>query len=120
MYSGLAGLLCMYFRLRVFFESCSDFYALWSNSLILTLTVFELYSRHSNVSFNHYARYLRIAGLLGFFILLLYIELLSKFPGSLRKRTSYELLGAIAFVIGLLFDGQVIVSNPTVPMFYKV
>ncbi len=59
------------------------------------------------------------SGLLGLFIFFLYLELLSKFPGALRKRTSYEILGVIFFAIGILFDGQYILSDPTVPLFYK-
>jgi hypothetical protein len=49
----------------------------------------------------------------------LYIQLISKFPGSLRKRTSYELLGIIFFVLGIIMDGEWFLSSPTNPLFYK-
>jgi hypothetical protein len=118
---GFGGLTMYVFSLEKYSLSRVPIFTLYGVIVtILTLTVFENFIPGIQMFRSTIMPVIYVsAGLLGFFILLLYIELLSKFPGSLRKRTSYELLGAIAFVIGLLFDGQVIVSNPTVPMFYK-
>ncbi len=59
------------------------------------------------------------SAVLAMVLLLLYGQLISKFSGKLRKRTSYELLGMVFFVLGVVLDGRYVVTSPHIPMFYK-
>jgi len=89
-------------------------------SVVLTLTGFEgLIPGLSNLRRDILVFVSIASGILAVILAYLYIKLISKFPGNLRKRTSYELLGILFFVLGIIMDGEFFLSNPTIPLFYK-
>jgi hypothetical protein len=119
--AGFGGLTMYVFSLEKYSLSRIPIFTLYGIAItFLTLTAFENLIpgiqtfRESIMPVIYFS-----SSLLGLFLIYLYIELLSKFPGKLRKRTSYEIMGVIFFAIGLFFDGQYILSNPSVPMYYK-
>jgi hypothetical protein len=50
----------------------------------------------------------------------LYFNVAEKFPGQLRQRTIYEFYGLIMVVFGIILDGEKVITNPVVPLFFKL
>ena len=49
-----------------------------------------------------------------------YFKTMERFPGELRSRTFYEFLGLVILLLGIIFDGQVFLSQESSPMFYRL
>lgn len=50
----------------------------------------------------------------------LYLKIMNRFPGQTRTRTSFEFYGLLLFVLSIVFDGQVMLTNPANPYFFKM
>jgi hypothetical protein len=89
-------------------------------STIITLTGFEGFIPGLQNLRSDILVYTSVASaILALILLYLYIQLISKFPGKLRKRTVYELLGIIFLVLGIIMDGEFFISNADIPLYYK-
>ncbi len=56
----------------------------------------------------------------GFFIVILYIQLIRMSTGTIRKRSIYSLAGFLIMVVGITMDGQFFLAIDTVPLWLKM
>jgi hypothetical protein len=49
----------------------------------------------------------------------LYYQIADRFPGQLRDRTIHEFVGLIILLFGVVLDGQVFLTDPLNPVFFK-
>ena len=56
----------------------------------------------------------------GFFIILLYIQVIQMSTGELRTKAIYSLLGFIIMVVGITMDGQFFLGIESVPLWFKM
>lgn len=56
----------------------------------------------------------------GFFIFLLYIQLIRLSTGAVKKKAIYSLIGFFIMVVGISMDGQFFLAIDTVPLWFKM
>ncbi len=49
-----------------------------------------------------------------------YFKTMERFPGKLRTRTFYEFIGLVIMLLGIIFDGQLFITQEGSPMFYRL
>ncbi len=56
----------------------------------------------------------------GFFIVILYIQLIRMSTGTIRKKSIYSLVGFLVMVVGITMDSQFFLAIEAVPLWFKM
>ncbi|NVM05256.1 MAG: hypothetical protein HWN67_23255 [Candidatus Helarchaeota archaeon] len=56
----------------------------------------------------------------GFFIIILYIQVIRLSSGEVRKKALYSLIGFLIMVVGITMDGQFFLAIETIPIWFKM